>query len=65
MADKNVNKLVPLFYVQSKFVHMSETWNKRRARIIKTGRVWYKKAKIRDVQSKSLMTRQSFGAEFH
>ena len=26
MADKNVDKLAPLFHDESKFVHMSGTW---------------------------------------
>ena len=28
MADKNVDKLAPLFHDESKFVHMSGTWKK-------------------------------------
>ena len=50
MADKNVDKLAPLFHDQSKFVHMSGTWKKNEELdIIKTGRIWYKKADIHDV----------------
>jgi hypothetical protein len=28
MADKNIEKLTPLFHDKSKFVHMSGTWKK-------------------------------------
>ena len=50
MADKNVNKLALLFHDQSKFVHMSGTWKKNEELdIIKTGRIWYKKADVHDV----------------
>lgn len=50
MADKDVDKLEPLFHKQSKFVHMSGTWNKdRELEIIKTGSIWYKKADVHDV----------------
>ncbi len=50
MADKNVDKLATLFHDQSKFVHMSGTWNKTaELEIIKTGSIWYKKADIKDV----------------
>ena len=50
MADKNVDKLAPLFHDQSKFVHMSGTWKKaEELEIIKTGSIWYKKADIKDV----------------
>lgn len=50
MADKNVDKLAALFHEQSKFVHMSGTWNKAaELEIIKTGSIWYKKADIKDV----------------
>ena len=50
MADKNVDKLEPLFHEKSKFVHMSGTWNKaRELDIIKTGSIWYKKADVHDV----------------
>lgn len=49
MADKNVDKLAPLFHDQSKFVHMSGTWKKdRELEIIKTGSIWYKNAKVHD-----------------
>lgn len=49
MADKNVDKLEPLFDNKSKFVHMSGTWKKdEELDIIKTGRIWYKKATIHD-----------------
>lgn len=50
MADKNVDELATLFHDQSKFVHMSGTWNKvRELEIIKTGSIWYKKADVHDV----------------
>lgn len=50
MADKNVDKLAALFDDKSKFVHMSGTWKKNEELdIIKTGRIWYKKAAIHDV----------------
>jgi ketosteroid isomerase-like protein len=49
MADKNVDKLAPLFADNSKFVHMSGTWKKdEELEIIKTGSIWYKEAKIHD-----------------
>ena len=50
MADKDVDKLAPLFHDESKFVHMSGTWKKdRELEIIKTGSIWYKKADVHDV----------------
>lgn len=50
MADKNIDKLEPLFDNKSKFVHMSGTWKKdEELDIIKTGRIWYKNAKVHDV----------------
>lgn len=50
MADKNVDKLTTLFDDKSKFVHMSGTWKKNEELdIIKTGRIWYKKADVHDV----------------
>ena len=50
MADKNVDELAKLFHDQSKFVHMSGTWNKdRELEIIKTGSIWYKQADVHDV----------------
>ncbi|KIA84096.1 nuclear transport factor 2 family protein [Flavobacterium sp. AED] len=50
MADKNVDKLERLFDNKSKFVHMSGTWKKdEELDIIKTGRIWYKNAKVHDV----------------
>ena len=50
MADRNVDKLALLFHDQSKFVHMSGTWKKNEELdIIKTGRIWYKKADVHDV----------------
>lgn len=50
MADKNVDKLAPLFHDESKFVHMSGTWKKdEELEIIKTGSIWYKNANVKDV----------------
>lgn len=50
MADKNVDKLAPLFHDEAKFVHMSGTWKKdEEIDIIKTGSIWYKEAKVHDV----------------
>lgn len=50
MADKNVDKLAPLFHDDSKFVHMSGTWKKdEELEIIKSGNIWYKKADVKDV----------------
>ena len=50
MADKAVDKLAPLFHDRSKFVHMSGTWKKdEELDIIRTGRIWYKKADVHDV----------------
>ena len=49
MADKNIEKLEPLFDKKSKLVHMSGTWKKEEElEIIKTGSIWYKKATIHD-----------------
>lgn len=50
MAEKNVDKLAPLFHDESKFVHMSGTWKKEEElEIIKTGSIWYKNADVKDV----------------
>jgi hypothetical protein len=50
MADKNVDKLAPLFHDKAKFVHMSGTWKKdEELDIIKTGSIWYKNADVKDV----------------
>lgn len=50
MADKNVDKLAPLFHDESKFVHMSGTWKKdEELEIIKMGNIWYKMADVKDV----------------
>lgn len=49
MADKNVDKLEPLFDDKAKVVHMSGTWKKaEELEIIKTGSIWYKEAKVHD-----------------
>jgi Domain of unknown function (DUF4440) len=50
MADKNTDKLAPLFHDESKFVHMSGTWKKdEELEIIKSGSIWYKKTDVKDV----------------
>ncbi|MDH5609842.1 MAG: nuclear transport factor 2 family protein [Cyclobacteriaceae bacterium] len=50
MAEKNVDELARLFHDQSRFVHMSGTWNKaRELEIIETGSIWYKNANVKDV----------------
>jgi ClpP class serine protease len=49
MSEKNVEKLEKLFDDKAKFVHMSGTWKKdEELDIIKTGRIWCKKATIKD-----------------
>ncbi|MHA8091193.1 nuclear transport factor 2 family protein [Aquirufa regiilacus] len=49
MSDKDVDKLDKLFDAKAKFVHMSGTWKKdEELDIIKTGRIWYKKATVKD-----------------
>lgn len=64
MADKNVEKLKPLFDDKSKFVHMSGTWNKEEELdVIKTGRIWYKTAKIHDATVEFFIKHQLFGTE--
>jgi Domain of unknown function (DUF4440) len=50
MADKNTDKLAPLFHNQSKFVHLGGTWKKEEElEIIKSGGIWYKKTDVHDV----------------
>ena len=50
MADKNVNKLTPLFDNKSVFVHMGGSWGKtQEINIIKSGGIHYKKADIHEV----------------
>ncbi|MBK8188694.1 MAG: nuclear transport factor 2 family protein [Cellvibrio sp.] len=49
LADKDVTKLETLFHENSKFVHMGGTWKKKEElEIIKSGRIWYKKADLHD-----------------
>ena len=49
MADKDIDKLTPLFHPQAKFVHMSGTWTTaRELKIIESGSIWYKKADVKD-----------------
>ena len=61
MADKNVDKLTTLFDDKSKFVHMSGTWKKdEELDIIKTGRIWYKKADVHDVAVEILLSTLSY-----
>ncbi len=53
MADKNVEKLEPLFHDASKFVHMSGSWKKdRELEIIESGSIWYKNTIVHDVDVK-------------
>jgi ClpP class serine protease len=55
MADKDVDKLDKLFDTKAKFVHMSGTWKKdEELDIIKTGRIWYKKATVKDTAAEIL-----------
>jgi hypothetical protein len=50
MADKNTDKLSDLFHEKAMFVHMGGSWGKEQEiNIIKSGRIWYKKADIHDV----------------
>jgi hypothetical protein len=50
MADKEVDKLGPVFHDRSKFVHMGGTWKRdEELDIIKTGSIWYKQADVHDV----------------
>jgi hypothetical protein len=50
MADKNVDKLEPLFHERSKFVHMGGSWGKEReVAIIKNGGIHYKQAEVHEV----------------
>jgi hypothetical protein len=50
MSEKNVDSLNVLFDEKAKFVHMSGTWKKQEELdIIKTGRIWYKNAKVHDM----------------
>jgi len=50
MADKNVDKLSPLFDDKSVFVHMGGSWGKtQEINVIKSGGIWYKKADIHEV----------------
>ncbi len=50
MADKDVTKLDRLFDDDSRFVHMSGTWDKKRElEIIESGSIWYKNADVHDV----------------
>ncbi|MDN3202700.1 nuclear transport factor 2 family protein [Algoriphagus sediminis] len=53
MAEKDVEKLTPLFHPEAKFVHMSGTWTTaRELEIIETGSIWYKNAKVHDTAIK-------------
>ncbi|MGL2999319.1 nuclear transport factor 2 family protein [Flavobacterium sp. RSSB_23] len=50
MADKNVDKLEPLFDDKSVFVHMGGSWGKtQEINVIKSGGIHYKKADILEV----------------
>ncbi|MNK90533.1 hypothetical protein D3C87_1105900 [compost metagenome] len=50
MADKNVDKLAPLFDDKSVFVHMGGSWGKtQEINVIKSAGIHYKKADIHEV----------------
>lgn len=50
MADKDVDKLTPLFDDKSVFVHMGGSWGKtQEINVIKSGGIHYKKADIHEV----------------
>lgn len=50
MADKDVEKLTPLFDDKSVFVHMGGSWGKKQEiDIIKSGGIHYKKADVHEV----------------
>ena len=50
MADKNADKLAPLFHEKSVFVHMGGSWGKEQeVNVIRSGGIHYKKADIHDV----------------
>lgn len=50
MADKDVDKLTPLFDDNSVFVHMGGSWGKKQEiDIIKSGGIHYKKADVHEV----------------
>jgi hypothetical protein len=50
MADKNIDKLTPLFDDKSVFVHMGGSWGKtQEINVIKSGGIHYKKADIHEV----------------
>lgn len=50
MADKNVDRLTPLFDDKSVFVHMGGSWGKNQEiNVIKSGGIHYKKADIHEV----------------
>lgn len=50
MADKNVDKLTPLFDNKSVFVHMGGSWGKtQEINVIKSGGIHYKKADVHEV----------------
>ncbi|MFV8367555.1 nuclear transport factor 2 family protein [Flavobacterium sp. XS1P27] len=50
MANKNVDKLTPLFDDKSVFVHMGGSWGKaQEINVIKSGGIHYKKADVHEV----------------
>lgn len=50
MADKNVDRLTPLFDDKSVFVHMGGSWGKtQEINVIKSGGIHYKKADVHEV----------------
>jgi len=50
MSDKNTEPLDKLFHEKAMFVHMGGSWGKEQEiNVIKSGRIWYKKADIHEV----------------
>ncbi len=50
MADKDMDKLIPLFHENAVFVHMGGAWGtERELNIIESGSIWYKRANIHNV----------------
>ena len=53
MAEKDVDKLEPLFHESAQFVHMGGYWGKQEElNTIRSGGIWYKKAEIHNVEVK-------------
>ena len=52
MADRQLDRLNPLFHPQARFVHMSRTMNRaEELEVIRTGNIHYKHAEIRDISA--------------